>query len=365
MACRTFGRVLRSKDYGIIAIPCPQTLAQRSFSSSASLFKHGAIPTFTTASSPELDQILSEIRKAIFLPSHLSKDYQKLIYSKQGKNRLEKDPVYVDINGERFRLDHVDRTRDVPNHTATLFEAIDLMEKGKDFDNIAIILEGYQDAGYVMNEGRKLGLMKHLSQKGRLDVVLELARRGKNTAFHFTEQRVLEKWIFELQLHAANSNWDKKHTQQALSWLEMTADMLQNSTHKVPSTSKLYSVLLQLAAVRATRHLGGSDDGGKVADYAEKLYATSWDTALPAKARPEDEKNMRLKSLVTILHGSKLAVEVLDPASTITKQLQDKMPELQAEVANLKESLEQATQVTKTAWGGIQLYNKSFGPNSL
>ncbi len=64
--------------------------------------------SFPPTSNAKLDQTLAKIRQLIILPSYLSFDQRKRMYRQKYKEKLDSDPITMEIDGEVIRFRHVD-----------------------------------------------------------------------------------------------------------------------------------------------------------------------------------------------------------------------------------------------------------------
>jgi hypothetical protein len=151
----------------------------------------GAVPAFTATSSPELDDLLTKLRNKVFLPVHLSQEQRNLIYRSKHARSLEAEPVIARIANDEFRLQPINRTKDIIGVQTALDKALDLMKDKKDWDNLPSLLHGIKNVG-TLGKGAEnlLKENKHrvwkkvvvkAAQVGRLDVILECARRVSDT----------------------------------------------------------------------------------------------------------------------------------------------------------------------------------------
>lgn len=269
---------------------------------------------------------------------------------------LLSDPVEVEIDGETFGLQHLNRTVDEPSSTKGLFEAAALMQNKTDFDNLPRLLEGYRQIGRKLKLYSKIKLIKLAGRKEQIGVILECARRGKTTNFTLTHPGVVKELMSWIQGKALASNWTPKQTAQALRWAEIVSGLLEEPTHR-PSNShsdvpdvralpELLGVMLELSAVRAVQHLNGKDEDGKVVKYAERLMATSVDikpTDVVSTFQPSHPyyANRWLVMAVPVIHGMKTALTVLDPALGVYSRLASKLQELELKAATFAAEAEQ------------------------
>ena len=341
----------------------------------------GAVPSFMESSSPELDDILSRFRSKVFLPAHLSKQHKDLIYRSRHQKLLSTEPVSVNISGEDFRLEHIDRTKDIPDTVRGIWKAISLMQNKNDWDNLAPLLEGLKDAKKELKPWFWSKLIRTAGRAGRLDIVLELARRSSSTGFVLREPTIVAELMWWIQYKATNNNWTEKQTKQALTWAEMVIVLLEDPKHSGnkailgdsdPRTlPEVIGVLLQLSSIRAARHLDGKDEDGKVAEYAERLIGTSLDKTFGVNPVDSDslpdvyEKCAYLRAIAPVLHGMKVAQQVLDPKSEVTQQLKSKIPELESLAAVQRTLILELLGEDVNLPLAVQHYDKLFDSGSL
>ena len=327
----------------------------------------GAVPSFTPTSSRELDDLLTSFRTNVFLPSHLSRSHQDLVFKGKLHRTLDAEPIYATIAGEKFHLQHLDRSQDVPGRDHVK-KAIRLMKESKDWDNLPAILIGFKDAKNPVESWRLIAFTRKAGQAGRLDVILECARRVSDTGFCLSDPTLTTEIMWQLQHKAVRSRWLLKETHQALSWAEMISELLEDKRHAggkvidperdVRVQSGVIGVLLQLSAARAYLFHDGMDSDGKVAQYAAKLLGSpvshvlgfeNWrDMIKPRHLARAEEKattnqhksdvvslNQYLTYVVPVLHGLKLASQVLGPVDGLMKLAHELEISIDAQRGNL------------------------------
>ncbi len=332
-------------------------------------FHTGSVPAFTDVSSPELNDLLSALRQKFIMPAHLSKEQRRLIYKEKHKNVLLTEPVTATISGESFTLQHISKTKDVPNVYHALFDAIELMKEKKDWDNLPNLLEGLKHGGL---RTQKLLLKQKVVGKatraGRQEVILECLRRAADTGIVLEESEFVAKVMLSMHYKAQNSDWDKHETAKALSWAEMVVALLEDPKHagnrkldgkKDPRVQpEVTGILLELAAVRAVKHLGSRDSNGKVAEYAMRFLGTPLELK-----EPENEYvlNPWLLSHIPILHGMYEALKVLDPSSVVAARLKTKSEELDACVSVYRNMLSEVAGAKERPRVGLKMFEKLLG----
>ena len=327
------------------------------------------MPSFTETSSPELDEIFDTFRKKVFLPAHLSKAQRDLVFKTKYKRMVAAEPVMAGVAGEDFQLEHIDKTVDVPNTRKGIFKALHLMQDKRDWDNLPRFLTGLYQAGANLATLQQFMMVTKAAESGRLDVILECARRVSETGFALRNPSLVNKIVGKIQKTAMVSDWDVKETKKALAWVEMVSVMLEDKRHvggrvvsskDDPRTSpELIGILLELSAVRAARHLDSKDEDGKVEAYARRLLSLPLNLEPRAKSsdNPEDVyiANRWLCLVIPIVHGMRVAETVLDSSSEVAKNLKTKKSELENFISQEREFV--ANSALKNQLHGIELYN--------
>jgi hypothetical protein len=279
------------------------------------------------------------------------------------------EPITLNVADEEFPLKHIDRM-ELPNAKKGLLKALDLMQGKRDWDNLPRFLEGLHNAGRKMENLSPFTMVKKAANAGRLDVVLECARRVSSTGFRLKDAVLVNEIVWRIQEKAMLSGWNAKETKQALTWVEMVSVLLEDERHAGSRVvngeddprvqPELVGILLQLAAVRAAQHLDGKDEDGKVAEYAKRFLGLSLGLEPTVKTADTPEEvhaaNHWLGSMVPILHGMKVAQTVLDPASEVAAELKTKATGLQDLVSQQREIIINSGIPSK--FRGLEMYEK-------
>jgi hypothetical protein len=334
----------------------------------------GAVPTFTESSSPELQDLLSTVRETVFLPAHLSKPHQALIFGTRHRKVLEDDPVTVEISGEDFRLKHIDRTKDQPGTVEGLLKLVSLMKEKKDWDNLPIFLEGLKIAGRKLKPRYWEKLVRKAGQADQQNTILECARRASRTGFVLKDLNLVREVMWWTQYKALSAGWTAQSTKKALTMAEQIADLLEDKKHcggtflsasNPRARPEVVGVLLQLAAAHA-KLSNGKDDDGKVEIYSRRLLGTLARKANLREGLPEGRElwtsNALLCNITPIVYGMRVAAEILGPESEVAKQLKEQEPALAAIAAREREKIiaeEPEKESSKRA--GVWNYDLLFG----
>ncbi|KAH6707538.1 hypothetical protein BKA61DRAFT_557960 [Leptodontidium sp. MPI-SDFR-AT-0119] len=371
MNSRILGRAFRCSECAVRIPGRGISIQQRTFSSSSIRQKHGAVPAFTEVSSPELQDLLTKLRERLFLPAHLSKGQQDLIFKPKYEKSLEVEPVTAIIAGEEFRLKHINIVKDVPGTTKSLRRALKLMKEKRDWDNLPNLLRGLRTVGFRFGRIRPETLVRKAGSAGRQDVILECLRRADETGLTLTDPLFVVQVFFWIQQKAMASNWDAEETKKALHWAEMVKEMMEDPKHHAPEGSKsvaqlheVNGILLELAAVRAVKQQGGKDGEGKVEKYALELLAS------PRDFEPREEassgQNYWLSTNTPGLHGMKLAQTVLGPTSELSIGLKGMCEALEPLLSASRDELFEHSKLhsKEDQYSGVRIFDELLGPNA-
>lgn len=314
------------------------------------------------------------MRENVFLPAHLSKAHQALVFGARHRKILEDDPVTVEVSGENFKLKHIDRMKDQPGGIEALWKAVSLMEEKKDWDNLPIFLEGLRIAGRKLKPQYWEKLVRKAGQAGQQGTILECARRASRTGFVLKDLNLVREVMWWTQHKALSAGWTVQSTRKALAMAEQIADLLEDEKHCgrafVGATDprarpEVVGVLLELAAAHA-KLSGGTDEDGKVEIYSKRLLGTLARKASLREGLPEGRElwtsNALLCNVTPIIYGMTTAAEILGPKSEISKQLREQEPALRAIAAHEREKImaeEPAEESPKRA--GMWNYNILLG----
>lgn len=238
----------------------------------------------------------------------------------------------------------------MPNIKRTVREAYRLMREKKDFDNLPSIFKGTSNAKFPIDKDMKQNIVRAAVNHGQSDSILECIRQKVFTNEEYGA--IASRLIWELQYHALVSNWEEHVTQKSLSSAEKAILMLYEDYYRprksavdIRGRPEIIGQILELAAVRASKHLGGKDVGGKVEVYAKSLLA-----ALQNGIGTYRRDDHFLKELVPVVYGIKVAETVLGSKSDVIVHLKEKA------VAIEKELHEKATKVQAEFPGKCNLF---------
>ncbi|KAI1212927.1 uncharacterized protein F4807DRAFT_305027 [Annulohypoxylon truncatum] len=345
---------------------------RRTFSSTAQRKKE--MIYFSKASSQELDDVLTEIRRKIVLPAYLPQPQRAKIYAKKYEKKLQSDPVTIEVDREVFKFRYVDPYSGVPSTKRILFRALDLFSEPADFDNLRPLIEGLAAANRKLSVETLAKLVRVVGTKGHIYKIVELARSVKRTGFKLDESETVNEVLHFIQMKAVFSDWDPAATEKALRWAEIVVDLLEEEDHQptlkkkdgppppgwlpLPRDPMVLLSPLHLAAALALKQgaEAEADVVDKVVKYATKIVLL-WEedkalrqtqpAALFKRGGPflyisESRNNKFVKLAAPWLYGLNAAVKVLQDQgpqhSELAAQLQKRRDNLDAEIQEARKT---------------------------
>ncbi|KAH8731984.1 hypothetical protein GQ44DRAFT_670723 [Phaeosphaeriaceae sp. PMI808] len=249
---------------------------RRAFSVTSS-HSRGALPVYLEPSTPELSVLLSQLNSKILLPSHLTKDQEKLVYRQVNKAKLEAEPVEITLGDVTLPLEHINRNQ-VPNRWKTFRAIVDQSKTPEDWENVVRMLEGLTTAKIIVKAPWQGKVVRALARAGMHHLILKAVQRPKATGLVMSDYNVLAAILRSVHDKAAFADWDKEETNKAFSMAKQIVELMENENHCGNSPldhdhrGKPLVVALPtaLAAVLAEKH-GGDVDQVKV--FAGRLTA--------------------------------------------------------------------------------------------
>jgi hypothetical protein len=268
-------------------------------------------------------------------------------------------------------LQHINKRKDIPNHKKALYNAMKLMKEKTDWANLPNLLEGLKVAGMNTNTPPIKGVvLSELMKAGRQEVILECLRRVEGTGMQLKEPNFVIRIMLAMQKRAFTINWHEHETAKALKWAEMVVVLMEDPKHAGSRVlageddprlqPEVIGILLELAAVRAVKHLESRDVDGKVAEYAARLVGTPLDFKTPP-GEGEYDLNPWLWAHVPVLHGMYEALKVLDSSSAVAEGLRTKSEVLDSMVSTYYEKLADMASKNEKSLVSLQMYEKLLG----
>ncbi|GAB7360592.1 hypothetical protein MBLNU230_g0474t1 [Neophaeotheca triangularis] len=283
----------------------------RAFSTSASRRKDHHVPSFNT-SNPDLSNTLNQFRDKHFVPSLLSKSQRKLIFGTKNQQTLAENPQSVNLAGDEFPLQWIDRRTEVPNRLKLLHTAIDQMSEtgGEAWNNLPGLLMGLKQCNSPPKPHVVEKIVRRAIQADRIGVLILCLQQSEKIGFVLSQPEVLNQMIQGLHDRAQRCQWSKSATARSLKQAQTIASLLESSVHGMGRylrpddprrAPEVVAVFLELAAVYSLKHQGASDVDGKVRAYTERLLACL--EAHPEKMQPASKAPPAKGPVWEMLHG--------------------------------------------------------------
>ncbi|KAI1378209.1 hypothetical protein F4677DRAFT_443425 [Hypoxylon crocopeplum] len=331
---------------------------QRTFSSSAQ--RNAMLANFTPTSSPQLDELLSTIRRDIILPAYLPTEQRKRLYSPKYAKKLESDPIIIEIDGEVIKFRYINVFKDILQTRRAVVNAITQFSTPQDFANLRPLLEGISYAGRKFDNGVYVKILRVMALKGRVSQIIDCALNAARTGFKLDSSEKVNEILHFIQMKAIDSAWDEAITTKALRRAEVVLELMHEERHQ-PERNKNNPMLegelplyrdpmvllapLHLAAALAAQKEGAVDENlaDKVNKYARDVVRLWPEGKKLSEVQPKalyGEENGVMRYLlipnkfvtltVPLLHSLDTAIKVVEPE--LAQQLQSRRDILATEI---------------------------------
>lgn len=355
----------------------------RCFSASATR-QAGHVITFSKSSNKELDDILHELQHKILLPSLLPVEQRKKIFRARYKEKLEQNPIEIEIDGQRIKFRNMDwRQGEVPNARKLFYRALDKMQTKEDWQKLPRLLEAiYYNANRKFEAQDWPKIVRKAGFSGNLGPVIDAAKKPERTGMKLDASEKVQEIMSFAVWEAAASGFEPWALETALRSAERILELMGQDGHEFNHKDKEYlgvvrrrfpprrdpqilATPLFLTAMLAVRH-GKADYQDRMRRYAQAIVG-SWPEGEgllglhPHEAYVDGEngmeylmeKNKFLLVASPILKGFELAMEGLGG---------DLASEIKLRRDPLAEEVQSALEAQASKEGrGKQLYDKCFG----
>ncbi|CAI7626630.1 unnamed protein product [Penicillium glandicola] len=273
---------------------------------------NSAIPTFTSTSSPELNEALERFRNELFIPLGLPKRQRKSVFREKYAKQLENEPITVKISEtEEFTLTPKQH-HDLPSKKQAL-EVLKLMVETKNFSNLFPYLSGLRMSNYAITSDRWEFIIRKTSEAGKLSTVIECARQCNRTGLSLRNRNIARRLFFELHKTAAKADFQGIPTIKALKLAREAASLMDAKEHSVSNIQEdpkhqpfVIGTLLELSAACAKID---EAETPLVRGYAQKLDA-SWSRGnFKDDAANRIENMSRVEENLALYNGMRLSLE--------------------------------------------------------
>ena len=295
----------------------------------------GTLPTFHPTLSPDLDALLSTFRTNVFLPAHLLRAQQDLIYKRSNWPTLKgNDSATVELSDENIQLQPLDRTKDEPSTRKNFHQVVKLMDESGDWRNLQGWLEGLKSAGRKIEGGVLEKVVRKVVEAKKMGIIIECLQRVEYTGLGLWDLGVAREAMWGGTAIAVQGKWSEGAVEKGVRYAENVWAMMCDEKHAgvqledyhPRSRPEVLGLLVLVHAAQAVMFKEGKDEAGMVGKYA-RLLLQYWDRADLEKVEDGDwvDANIKIFTWAPVLHGLKMARMVVGEESALGKSLGGKV----------------------------------------
>lgn len=284
-------------------------------------------------------------RTKIFTPGALSKAHRDLIYKPTRHKLLLNDPgITVTMSDdEELRLLPM-QSRDRPNKKHSLRRLVELLQEGRDWQNLPAFLEGMQLAAEELPKGYMERFVRKANGQGRTGIMIRCAEMVRKTGVTLADPAVTTELMLGIHMRATKAGFKGEDMDKAVHQAQEVALLMEKPEHcggKVWKVGQkdmrkdltVLGILLELSAAQANKPEVGDITFGRVATTASKIMAL-WPQQnltvdeVPGLARLQMERwiplwaGMKLALKAKRLRDAKLRGQVTEAYEALTKSIQ-------------------------------------------
>jgi hypothetical protein len=322
------------------------------------------------------------MQQKIILPSVLPLAQRKKIFRERYKEKLELEPIEIEIDGKRIKFRYLDyRKGEVPNTRKIFFQALDNMKTKDDWQKLPKLLEALQHNArrkFEVSDWPKI--VRKAGSSGNLGPVIEAVKRPERTGFKLDMSEKVQEIMTYIVWEAAEAGWSISSLNTALKSAERVLEILNGEGHELHTRDKERAELIKdrfplkkdpqvlatplfLTAMLAVKH-GKTEHADKMRRYAQVIVSLWPEGKGLLELHPHEayvdvegteymmEKNKFTLVASPILKGFDLAMEGL--SSDLASQIKLRRDPVAREV----EAALEAAELKKGR--GKHLYEKCF-----
>ncbi|GAB1320689.1 hypothetical protein MFIFM68171_10899 [Madurella fahalii] len=356
--------------------------AQRRLLSASSALRASEIISFQSTGSRQLNEDLNTFREKFILPTYLTQEEQKKMHSPKWKDKLQRDPFRLEIDGVVHKFYYVDKITGYPNTKELFTRILNRMKKPSYIaNNLMPLLQGLKRAQRKLDPTMWPKIVRKAALAGSLDTVIRCIQHADKTGFRLSTSETISELLCYIQQPAIENDFKRTKVESALKKIQTVLDLLEGERdiHKpTPDSEGRYpfyrdpqflAARLHMAAALAVHHKEGKDKNGRVTKYAEELVRLWPEGAGLLDLQPDLsyknkekmayllDRNEYLWVASPILNGLNLAAQVVDPG--LAMQLQNRADAVESEVR-----VALAAEDRKKGGRGEIIYNKLFNPRA-
>lgn len=278
----------------------------------------------------------------------------------------------VDIGDETVQMKPIDRFRDLPPMRKSFAKVLDMMGEagGNAWDNLPALLVGLKRSRWKIRGWQQEKLVRRACFAKQEGLIIQCMRRVDIMELSMREPGVVMEMMRAALRRAQDGEWGKEGVRRGVKFAESVWWLMQEpghtrlGLHDPMRSPEVAGIMVLLNAAKAVLHGEKKDVGGHVARYVEILLAQWKNADLGTVERDKFDANRKLLGWAPVLHGMKMARQVLGEQSDMGKELGIKL------AREVEPMLEKARELTLTQLSeegtrrGLKLYLELSGLSS-
>jgi hypothetical protein len=313
------------------------------------------VPSFSPTSNAEIDALLLEWRRKVFIPAAVEPQHRELMYKGKNQKTLTEEPgVTVKFDdGEEIKLEPMNPLSR-PKLQKSLYHLVTSAEADSSpapWENLLPFLRGLKMAQYDIRTHHQhiQRLVRVACRNGRMDIVMQALNEEEATGVSLKMLGVAHELFMHLHDRAAAVHFEGPDMAKITSEAQVLERMMQDQLHKDPilrkgevdprRSSRINAVLLELYAEEAIHKYGSQDERGQVLRYAKILDAAIINLDAPDSVQGVQERaklSSDVNYAVVVENGLRLALEVSSiEKSELGKSIASKLRSVQKHLKTL------------------------------
>lgn len=294
-------------------------------------------------------------RTKIFTPGALSRTHRDLIYKATRHKLLTADPgITVTMSDdEELRLQPLSR-HDRPKKKQSLQRLLELLQDGRDWQNLPAFLEGMQLAGEELPKGFMEKFIRRANEQGKTGVMIRCVEMVRKTGVTLADPAATRELMLGIHIMAAKSKYQGKDMEKAVRQAQEIALLMQKPEHCGGRVWKIgqkdmrkdivvLGIMLELRAVQPDLSEDADITLGRLEKTASKVMAL-WpqqDLTVNQEAGPA---RLQMEGWLPLWAAMKLALQApgLKDAN-LRHELKDAHKRLTEPIEQAKKIVEQAS----------------------
>jgi hypothetical protein len=295
-------------------------------------------------------------RTKIFTPGAVSKAHRDLIYKPTRHKLLIGDPgVTVTMSdNEELRLLPL-QTRERPNKKRSLQRLLELLQDGRDWQNLPAFLEGMTLAGEDLPKGYMEKFVRKANEQEKTGIIIRCAEMVRKTGVTLADPSVTTELILGIHMRAAKADFKGEDMNKAVQQAQEVALLLEKPEHCGGKVWKIgqkdmrkdltvLGVMLELRAAQPDHTKGAEVTFGRLSKTASQILAIWPQQDLTVKEDPGLAR-VQMERWLPLWAGMKLALkanglQVVQPRG----KLEDAHEKLTRSIEEARSRVEEAAQ---------------------